>query len=274
MLIEKASKSGGLKPPARRKARERKPRDLISQGACVNHQGQNPALPGFSSGAPALDPNQGLASLNRLGGGGLNGLSSLLPGAGGLTGSDPTQALLQQSMQMNGVMLQMMQLLLGLMGNKLGGVANAASGAATDSGGVSSVGGGGGSTGSSGGATNTSAANDKAPANDTTDQGEIKSYIKEAGAAYGADADVLTKIAEKESGFKTNAVNDWDSNAKKGTPTKGMFQFIEPTFKAYSAEAKKANPGAWAGLGEFNWLDWRQQALTSAWATYKAAGGK
>ena len=250
-------------------------------GICgMNPLGQNPALSGFSSGAPTLDPNMGLASLNRLGGG-LSGLNSLLPGAG-LTASDPAmQGLLQQSMQMNGLMLQMMQLLLGLMGNKLGG--NAASGGA-DSGVSALSSGGGGGGGSTGGAANANAANGKAPANDTTDQGEIKSYIKEAAAAYGADADVLTKIAEKESGFKANAVNDWDSNAKKGTPSKGMFQFIEPTFKAYSAEAKKANPGAWAGLGEFNWLDWRQQALTtawaithgkgSAWATYKAAGGK
>ena len=257
-------------------------------GICgMNPMGQNPALSGFSSGVPTLDPNLGLASLGRLGlsgADGMHGLSSLLPSAGGLTGSDPaTQALLQQSMQMNGLMLQMMQLLLGLMGNKLGGGANAAAGS-TDSGVSALSGGGGGVGGSTGGAANANAANGKAPANDTTDQGEIKSYIKEAAAAYGADADVLTKIAEKESGFKANAVNDWDSNAKKGTPSKGMFQFIEPTFKAYSAEAKKANPGAWAGLGEFNWLDWRQQALTtawaithgkgSAWATYKAAGGK
>lgn len=51
-----------------------------------------------------------------------------------------------------------------------------------------------------------------------------------------------------------------------------MFQFIEPTFKAYSAEAKKANPGAWAGLGEFNWLHWRQQALTTAWAITHGKG--
>ncbi|MBX3167262.1 MAG: transglycosylase SLT domain-containing protein [Candidatus Eremiobacteraeota bacterium] len=256
-------------------------RRITMDGICgMNPLGQNPALSGFSSGVPTLDPNLGLASLNRLG-----GLNSLLPGASGLTGSDPaTQALLQQSMQMNGLMLQMMQLLLGLMGNKLGGdTANAAAAGGADSGGVSSVGGGGGGGGSTG-AMDASAANGKAPANDTSDQGEIKSYIKQAAAAYGADADVLTKIAEKESGFKANAVNNWDSNAKKGTPSKGMFQFIESTFKSYATEAKKANPGAWAGLGELNWLDWRQQALAcawaithgkgSAWATYKAAGGK
>lgn len=248
-------------------------------GICgMNQLGQNPGQPGFAMGLPALDPGLGLASLQRLGG--------LPSGASGLQGSDPTsQALLQQSMQMNGLMLQMMQLLLGLMGNKLGGdQAASGGGSASPVSEVSSAGGGASSSGGAGSATNAGAATGKAPANDTKDQGEIKSYIKEAAAAYGADPEVLTKIAQKESNFQANAVNDWDSNAKKGTPSKGMFQFIEPTFKSYSAEAKKANPGAWAGLGEFNWLDWRQQALTtawaithgkgSAWATYTAAGGK
>jgi hypothetical protein len=251
----------------------------------TNPLGQNRGLSGFSTGVPTLDPNMGLASLNRLGGSG--NLNALFSGASGMTGNDPTtQALLQQSIQTNGMMLQMMQLLLGLMGNKLGADPNAAT-AGGDSGGVSGVsssGGGGGGGGSTGGVANANAANGKAPANDTSDQGEIKAYIKQAASAYGADPDVLTKIAEKESGFKAGAVNDWDSNAKKGTPSKGMFQFIEPTFKSYAAEAKKANPGAWAGLGELNWMDWRQQALAcawaithgkgSAWATYKAAGGK
>ena len=252
----------------------------------TNPLGQNQGLSGFSTGVPALDPNMGFASLNRLGGlNGMQGLNSLLPGVSGLNGGDPTQALLQQSMQMNGMMLQMMQLLLGLMGSKLGAGTNAAATGGADAGGVSSVsGGGGGGGGSTAGTANPNAATGNAPPNDTKDTGEIKSFIKQAAAAYGADADVLTKIAEKESGFKAGAVNDWDSNAKKGTPSKGMFQFIEPTFKSYAAEAEKANPGAWAGLGELNWLDWRQQALAtawaithgkgSAWATYKAAGGK
>jgi len=265
----------------------------------MNPLGQNPALQGFSTGAPALlnggQPGLALTRLDFSGFGpgasafsglsgadGMHGLSSLLPGASGA--SDPaTQALLQQSMQLNGLMLQMMQLLLGLMANKLGANgANAASGGTSPVSDVSGGGGGGGSS-SAGGAGGANSTAGPPPANDTKDQGEIKSFIKQAAGVYGADPEVLTGIAQRESNFQPNAVNDWDSNAKKGTPSKGMFQFIESTFKSYAAEAKKDKPEAWAGLGELNWLDWRQQALAcawaithgkgSAWTTYKAAGG-
>ena len=119
---------------------------------------------------------------------------------------------------------------------------------------------------------------------DTSDKGEIQSYIAEAAKAYGADPKVLTEMARRESNFDTGAVNDWDSNAQKGTPSKGLMQFIEPTFKSMAPKAKAANPKAWEGIGEFDWNDWRQQALVAAWAvangqgshwaTYKAAGGK
>lgn len=246
-----------------------------------------------ASPLPLLDPGTGLAAINRLGGS--SSLNSIpgLQGLSGLPEGDPSaQTLLQQSLQTNGMLIQMMQLLLKLMGNQmanqLGGSQQSGSSPS-----VSDVGSSGSSAGAAGGdssvggsstAPNPNAANGPAPANDTKDQGEIKTYIKQAAAAYGADPDVLTGIAQRESNFQPNAVNNWDSNAQKGTPSKGMFQFIEPTFKSYAAEAKKANPGAWAGLGELNWLDWRQQALAtawaithgkgSAWATYKAAGGK
>ena len=119
---------------------------------------------------------------------------------------------------------------------------------------------------------------------DTSDKGEIQSYIAEAAKAYGADPKVLTEMARRESNFDTGAVNDWDSNAQKGTPSKGLMQFIEPTFKSMAPKAKAANPKAWEGIGEFDWNDWRQQALVAAWAVangqgshwapYKAAGGK
>lgn len=37
-----------------------------------------------------------------------------------------------------------------------------------------------------------------------------------------------------ESGGNPNAINLWDSNAKKGTPSKGLMQVIDPTFNAYA----------------------------------------
>lgn len=40
-------------------------------------------------------------------------------------------------------------------------------------------------------------------------------------------------VARRESNYNANAVNNWDSNAARGTPSKGAFQFIAPTFAAY-----------------------------------------
>ncbi len=40
-------------------------------------------------------------------------------------------------------------------------------------------------------------------------------------------------VARRESGYNANAVNNWDSNAARGTPSKGAWQFIAPTFAAY-----------------------------------------
>ncbi|AGP66733.1 hypothetical protein OEM_51980 [Mycobacterium intracellulare subsp. yongonense 05-1390] len=40
-------------------------------------------------------------------------------------------------------------------------------------------------------------------------------------------------IARRESNYNANAINNWDSNAARGTPSKGAFQFIAPTFAAY-----------------------------------------
>jgi hypothetical protein len=48
-----------------------------------------------------------------------------------------------------------------------------------------------------------------------------------------------------ESGGDPTAVNDWDSNAQAGTPSKGLLQFIQPSFNA-------VNPSG-------NWLDPKDQ---------------
>jgi hypothetical protein len=40
-------------------------------------------------------------------------------------------------------------------------------------------------------------------------------------------------VSARESGHNPNAKNNWDSNAAKGTPSEGAFQFIAPTFKSY-----------------------------------------
>ncbi len=44
-----------------------------------------------------------------------------------------------------------------------------------------------------------------------------------------------------ESGGNPMAINRWDSNAKKGTPSKGLMQVIDPTFKAYARKGFDKN---------------------------------
>jgi hypothetical protein len=199
-------------------------------------------------------------------------------------GGQPS-GMLDQSMAMMAQMLGLMAQFLG--GQAMGGGANATNGAAVPAGAPASGGGGApvdGGGGGGGAAPQAGGAGGPAPSNDTKDKGEIQAFIAQAAQAYGADPKVLTEMARRESNFQTGVVNDWDSNAKKGTPSKGLFQFIEPTFKSYAPKAKAANPQAWAGIGELDWNDWRQQALTAAWAvanghgsawsTYKASGGR
>ncbi len=212
---------------------------------------QSPGLPGSTSLG-----NLGLASARALG----------------------TASLLSANYEMMAMQSSVLQLLAQLMvGQSNQQLAQLAKGLAS-AGGSSPAGSSGGSTGSSGSSGATGASTGSSGASSTSasaqpkDQGEIDSFIQSAASAYGADPKVLKEIARRESNFKADAVNNWDSNAKKGTPSKGMFQFIEPTFKSMAPKAKAANPKAWEGLGELNWMDWRQQALVCAWAIANGQG--
>ena len=46
---------------------------------------------------------------------------------------------------------------------------------------------------------------------------------------------------QTESGGNPRAVNNWDVNAKNGTPSKGLMQVIDPTFKAYARTGYNSN---------------------------------
>ncbi|EST19134.1 transglycosylase SLT domain-containing protein [Streptomyces roseochromogenus] len=43
----------------------------------------------------------------------------------------------------------------------------------------------------------------------------------------------LKRNIMRESGGNPNAQNNWDVNARQGTPSKGLLQVIDPTFNAY-----------------------------------------
>ncbi|EGG46694.1 MULTISPECIES: transglycosylase SLT domain-containing protein [Streptomyces] len=46
----------------------------------------------------------------------------------------------------------------------------------------------------------------------------------------------------RESSGNPLAVNNWDSNAAKGTPSKGLLQIIDPTFLAYHVPGTSLDP--------------------------------
>ena len=48
-----------------------------------------------------------------------------------------------------------------------------------------------------------------------------------------ADVPKIWAIIQHESGGNPQAINNWDSNAAKGTPSKGLMQCIDPTFNSY-----------------------------------------
>lgn len=73
-------------------------------------------------------------------------------------------------------------------------------------------------------------------------------------------APLVLKAIMKESGGNPNAVNNWDSNAKNGTPSGGLLQTIGPTFNAYA--------GALRSLGMFNPLANVYAAIRYARARY------
>lgn len=82
--------------------------------------------------------------------------------------------------------------------------------------------------------------------NDKTGGG--KGYPSGSGAAYASRVirqaqnilggryksnyihDAMMRLAKRESNYQPNAVNNWDINAQRGTPSKGLFQMIQPTF--------------------------------------------
>ena len=47
------------------------------------------------------------------------------------------------------------------------------------------------------------------------------------------DPSAIAAIIQHESGGNPNAQNNWDSNARRGTPSIGLMQTIQPTFDAY-----------------------------------------
>ncbi|MFJ3903738.1 LysM peptidoglycan-binding domain-containing protein [Streptomyces sp. NPDC090025] len=54
--------------------------------------------------------------------------------------------------------------------------------------------------------------------------------------------DGIYRNVMRESSGNPRAVNDWDSNAAAGTPSKGLLQVIDPTFQAYHVAGTSLDP--------------------------------
>jgi hypothetical protein len=67
--------------------------------------------------------------------------------------------------------------------------------------------------------------------------GDLGSWIAAAIAATGVSPAVWSSAIayqiQRESGGNPRAINNWDINAQRGTPSKGLMQVIDPTFNAY-----------------------------------------
>ncbi|WP_316964948.1 peptidoglycan DD-metalloendopeptidase family protein [Staphylococcus arlettae] len=72
-----------------------------------------------------------------------------------------------------------------------------------------------------------------------------KNIIKQAQSILGGEyksssiTDHMMALAKRESNYDPEAVNNWDINAMMGTPSKGLFQMIEPTFMANAKKGHK-----------------------------------
>ncbi|MGW2212023.1 transglycosylase SLT domain-containing protein [Streptomyces sp. NPDC001781] len=72
----------------------------------------------------------------------------------------------------------------------------------------------------------------------TKASGSLDGWIRQSLAIMKAkhipgSYDGLKRNIMRESGGDPDAQNNWDVNAQKGTPSKGLLQVIDPTFKAY-----------------------------------------
>ncbi|MFJ3664689.1 transglycosylase SLT domain-containing protein [Streptomyces sp. NPDC090119] len=68
--------------------------------------------------------------------------------------------------------------------------------------------------------------------------GNLDGWIKQSLAIMKAKGipgsyDGLKRNIMRESGGNPNAQNNWDVNAQKGIPSKGLLQVIDPTFNTY-----------------------------------------
>ncbi|MFB8545306.1 transglycosylase SLT domain-containing protein [Enterococcus casseliflavus] len=69
----------------------------------------------------------------------------------------------------------------------------------------------------------------------------VNSALNKLGIYSLANANRTLYQMKTESNGNPNAINNWDINAKNGTPSKGLMQVIDPTFRAYARSPYNKN---------------------------------
>ncbi|MGW7267117.1 LysM peptidoglycan-binding domain-containing protein [Streptomyces sp. NPDC054842] len=100
------------------------------------------------------------------------------------------------------------------------------------------------------GAATTAAATTKtaaAPATAKTYTNDLDGWIREAldimaQKGIPGSYDGIHRNIIRESSGNPQAINNWDSNAVAGTPSKGLLQVIDPTFAAYHVDGTSMDP--------------------------------
>ncbi|MFJ5261554.1 transglycosylase SLT domain-containing protein [Streptomyces sp. NPDC088387] len=97
------------------------------------------------------------------------------------------------------------------------------------------------------GATSASAATPTATKAVTAYPNNLDGWIRESLSVMAQNGipgtyDGIYRNVMRESSGNPSAVNNWDSNALAGTPSKGLLQVIDPTFAAYHVPGTLYDP--------------------------------
>ncbi|MCC4412374.1 tape measure protein [Limosilactobacillus reuteri] len=85
-------------------------------------------------------------------------------------------------------------------------------------------------------------------------------------AISGGDISHIMNVIKHESGGNARAVNNWDSNAKAGHPSKGILQFIDGTFRKYAVAGHTNIYSPFDQLlAMFNDTTWRSDLTLGGW---------
>lgn len=85
-------------------------------------------------------------------------------------------------------------------------------------------------------------------------------------AISGGDISHIMNVIKHESGGNARAINNWDSNAKRGDPSKGILQFIQSTFNKYAVAGHHNIYSPFDQLlAMFNDTTWRSDLTLGGW---------